>query len=118
MPPSDDDDTQKPSAGPPLVDDPPNGVEAYWRKLQAIRSSLATLEAKASGHETISLKTGERLRLLILQRRAQGYIARGMKSGNHGLVRRALRLLTVANERSNALGTDIAVTHRSSGSIP
>jgi len=119
MPPTnDDDDTQELSTSLSLTDSLPDGVEAYWRKLQAIRSSLAALEAKAAGHETISLKTGERLRLLILQRRAQRYIERGMKSGNHGLVRRALRLLTVANERSNAIGTEADVTHRSYGDIP
>ncbi len=67
---------------------------------------MAALEAKGVGYGEISLKNGERLRLLILQRRAQGYITRGMKSGNHGLVRRALRLLTVANERSNAMGRE------------
>ena len=106
MPPSDDDDTQEPSASLSLVDDFPGGVEAYWRKLQAIRSSLAAVETKEAGYGTINLKNGERLRLLILQRRAQRHIARGMKSGNHGLVRRALRLLTVANERSNAMGAD------------
>jgi hypothetical protein len=100
MTPTEDDDTHELSASPSATDD----VEAYWRKLQAIRSSLETLEAKGLGYETASLKTGERLRLLILQRRAQGYIARGMKSGNHGLVRRGLRLLTVANDRSNAIG--------------
>jgi hypothetical protein len=105
MPPSGDDDTQELSASLSLVDNLPDGVEAYWRKLQAIRSSLAALEAKGAGYGAISLKNGERLRLLILQRRARGYIARGMKSGNHGLVRRGLRLLTVANERSNAIGT-------------
>lgn len=106
MAPSKDDDTQGLSDSLSLTDDLPNGVEAYWRKLQAIKSTLIALEAKGAGYGTVSLENAERLRLLILQKRAQGYIARGMKSGNHGLVRRGLRLLTVANERSNALGKD------------
>ena len=47
--------------------------------------------------------SSERRRLAFLQKRAQGYITRGMKSGNHRRVRRALRLLTLATERSRAM---------------
>jgi hypothetical protein len=47
-------------------------------------------------------------RLAILQRRAQGYFAQGAQRGDHMRVKRALRLLTLAHERS----TKIAVKNR------
>jgi hypothetical protein len=47
--------------------------------------------------------TDELRRLAFLQKQAQGYFARGMNSGNHRRVKRALRLLTLATERSQSL---------------
>jgi hypothetical protein len=49
-------------------------------------------------------------RLAILQRRAQGYFAQGAQRGDHMRVKRALRLLTLAHERSTKI---MAKNHQS-----
>jgi hypothetical protein len=43
------------------------------------------------------------LRLAVIQRRAQVYLSTGTKRGNHTRIRRAMRLLTLANARVAAL---------------
>lgn len=48
-------------------------------------------------------KNNELRRLAALQRRAQAYGAQGVQRGNHNRVRRAMRLLTLANERGQSL---------------
>jgi hypothetical protein len=60
------------------------------------------------GISDIDWANSELRRLALLQKRAQEYFAEGMKSANHRRVKRALRLLTLANDRSHRLMTGVS----------